>query len=290
MWAESELGKGSTFYFTLPYTEQERASALQLMRTRTSAAPRSSRPSAVVLCDDPLVIRTLARHVERLDIAGASSVPEARALVAEAHPTALVAVGDTPSTLDQARALLSELDPADVTAIVCDYPTERQAGSALGVSDFLVKPVTQREVATAIARLRPRPRRILVADDDPDMLRLLSRMVQQEWPEAEILTAATGIEALQLAVQAPDVVLLDLYMPGLSGVEVLARLRAEPTTAAIPVIVVTARTPAEELANLRECEVRVLRRRGLAAGEMVRLIESLGVALSPHYASAPTAQ
>ena len=290
MWAESELGKGSTFYFTLPYTEQERASALQLMRTRTSAAPRSSRPSAVVLCDDPLVIRTLARHVERLDIVGASSVPDARALVAEVHPAALVAVGDTPSTLDQARALLSELDPADVTAIVCDYPTERQAGSALGVSDFLVKPVTQREVDTAIARLRPRPRRTLVADDDPDMLRLLSRMVQQEWPETEILTAATGLEALQLAVQAPDVVLLDLYMPGLSGVEVLARLRADPTTAGIPIIVVTARTPAEELANLRECEVRVLRRRGLAAGEMVRLIESLGVALSPHYASAPTAQ
>jgi CheY-like chemotaxis protein len=85
------------------------------------------------------------------------------------------------------------------------------------------------------------------------------------------------------------VVLLDLFMPGLSGVEVLARLRANPATAQIPVIVVTARTPAEELANLRECEVRVLRKRGLAAGEMVRLIESLGVALNPRYAAAPAA-
>ncbi|MCL6431904.1 MAG: response regulator, partial [Anaerolineae bacterium] len=290
MWAESEPGKGSTFYFTLPCTEPERAGTAQLMRTHAAASPQGSRPSAVVLCQDPLVVRMLARHVERLDVVGASSVAEARALVGEVHPAAVVAVGDAPSTLDQARALLSELVPLDVAAIVCDYPTERQAGSALGVSDFLVKPVTQRELAAAIARLKPRPRHVLVADDDPDMLRLLCRMVQQEWSDAEILSAATGVDALRLALQAPDVVLLDLFMPGLSGVEVLARLRANPATARIPVIVVTARTPAEELANLRECEVRVLRKRGLAAGEMVRLIESLGVALSPRYAAAPAAR
>ncbi|MDI7275469.1 MAG: hypothetical protein QME94_05790, partial [Anaerolineae bacterium] len=68
---------------------------------------------------------------------------------------------------------------------------------------------------------------------------------------------------------------------------VIDRLRGDAATARIPVVVVTARTPAEELAALRECEVRILRKRGLAAGEMVRVIESLGTCLAPHYAAVP---
>ncbi|MDI7275470.1 MAG: ATP-binding protein, partial [Anaerolineae bacterium] len=214
IWAESEPGKGSTFYFSLPCLDP--GTVPELSRAPAQVArPGGSQATAVVLCPDPLVVRMLARHMDRMGVVGARTAAEAAALVRELHPAAVVAVGDAPGALDEAEALLSEVAPLDVPAVVCDYPTERQAGSALGVSDFLVKPVTQRELAAAVGRLCPAPRRMLVADDDPDMLRLLCRMAQQEWRDVEVLMAATGIEAVQLASQLPDVLLLDLFMPGL---------------------------------------------------------------------------
>ncbi len=291
IWAESELGKGSTFYFSLPYLEQEPKQRLpQLIRTPADRTPAAKGDAVVALCTDPLVVRMLARHLEKLQVAGAESVAEAVALVRELHPLAVLIVGEPQPALAQARTILDEMGALDVATIVCDFPTERQAGSALGVSDFLIKPVTQEELAAAIKRLRPAPRRVLVVDDDPDMLRLLARMTLQEWGQAEVLLAATGAEAIQSASQLPDIILLDLQMPGMNGVEVLGRLRSNPATAGIPVVVVTARAPAEDWAALRECEVRVLRKRALAAGEMVRLIEALGTSLPPHYATAPRDQ
>ena len=289
IWAESELGKGSTFYFSLPYLEPgSQPRVPQLIRTPADRAPAAKNEAVVALCADPMAVRMLARHLEKLNVAGAESTAEAVALVHELHPLAILIVGDQQQALTEARAVLDEMGALDVATIVCDFPTERQAGRALGVSDFLIKPITQRELAAAIKRLRTAPRRVLVVDDDPDMLRLLGRMTQQEWREAEVLLAASGEEAIRLASQLPDIVLLDLLMPGINGVEILGRLRSDPVTAGIPVVVITARTPAEDLAALRECEVHILRKRALAAGEMVRLIEALGTSLPPHYASAPT--
>lgn len=285
IWAESELGQGSTFFFTLPCTQEGSQPALpQLMRDQPESIPLSDEKGKVVaLCQDPLVVRILARHLDKLGVVGAQSVGEAAAMVHDLHPAAVLVVGESPGALDLAQATLEAIDPLDVPTIVCDLPTERRAGSALGVSDFLIKPVTQKELSAAIRRLRSMPRRILVVDDDPDMLRLLCSMAQQEWKDAQVMDAPTGREAIQMASQLPDVVLLDLLMPGLSGVEVLDQLRANPVTAAIPVIVVTARAPAEEWATLPESEVRILRKRPLAAGEMVRVIEALGMSLPPHY-------
>ena len=118
------------------------------------------------------------------------------------------------------------------------------------------------------------------------MLRLLARMLAQEWPQAELLAAGTGAEAVDLALRLPDIVLLDLLMPGMSGLEVLNILRSNPATASVPVVVITARAPAEEWAALKKGEIRVLRNRGFAAGELMRVLDSLQRALPPHYAIA----
>jgi signal transduction histidine kinase/CheY-like chemotaxis protein len=289
IWAESEAGKGSTFYFSLPCLEKGRKPIpAQFSRGRPRATrPSSEKEAVVVLCSDPLVLRMLARHLGKLRVITSDSVDEAIALVHEHHPVAVLIAaesrGGSQPALDMARAVREGVAPSDVPTIVCDFPTERQAGQSLGVSECMLKPVTQKELVPVINRLHASPRRILVVDDDLDMLRLLSRMVEQGWPKAQVLTAASGADALRLASQLPDVILLDLLMPGMSGVEVLNALRADPVVASIPIVVITARAPAEELVTVREGEVRVLRKRGFAAGELVHIVESLGMSLPPHY-------
>ena len=94
---------------------------------------------------------------------------------------------------------------------------------------------------------RPR-RRILVADDDADILELVGLRLAKAGHE--VLKAADGEAALALAVEhVPDLAVLDVMMPGLSGHEVTGRLRALERTAAVPVILLTARVQDSDVAR-----------------------------------------
>jgi DNA-binding response OmpR family regulator len=81
---------------------------------------------------------------------------------------------------------------------------------------------------------------ILVADDDPDILELVAFRLERAG--YEIVRASDGEEALQrVSERAPDLAVLDVMMPKLTGYEVTQRIRADEATSAIPVILLTAR-------------------------------------------------
>jgi two-component system phosphate regulon response regulator PhoB len=81
---------------------------------------------------------------------------------------------------------------------------------------------------------------ILIVDDEPDLASLVEFNLRQAGLETSI--ALTGEQALQLArLRAPDVVLLDLMLPDISGKEVCRRLRADPATRSVPIVMLTAR-------------------------------------------------
>ena len=81
---------------------------------------------------------------------------------------------------------------------------------------------------------------ILVADDDPDILKLIERRLGMRG--YEVATASNGAEALEaVAAATPEAIVLDWLMPTMSGVEVCAKLKADPETAEIPVVLLTAK-------------------------------------------------
>jgi CheY-like chemotaxis protein len=88
---------------------------------------------------------------------------------------------------------------------------------------------------------RPGPR-VLVADDDEDLRRLLARRLgRRGW---DVVEAADGAEAVRLAqTHAPAVVVLDRSMPVMGGLDALAALRADPRTAHVPVVLLSAEEP-----------------------------------------------
>jgi DNA-binding response OmpR family regulator len=80
---------------------------------------------------------------------------------------------------------------------------------------------------------------VLVADDDADILRFVEINLRLEG--FEVITARDGRDALAKAVAGrPDLVLLDVLMPGIDGYAVCAGIRADASVAAVPVIIVTA--------------------------------------------------
>jgi diguanylate cyclase (GGDEF)-like protein len=87
--------------------------------------------------------------------------------------------------------------------------------------------------------------RILVVDDDPDILQFVRLNLELDGFDVDL--AGGGREALEMAAAAPpDLMLLDVMMPEIDGLTVLRRLRSDPGTANIPVIVLTARSLAED--------------------------------------------
>src|SRR5688572_22725514 len=93
---------------------------------------------------------------------------------------------------------------------------------------------------------------ILIAEDDRDIADLIVHYIQKAGWQAHVSTS--GDEALAIArSQAVDVVVLDVMLPGLSGLEVCRALRADKSTAAVPIIMVTAR--AEETDRIIGLEI-----------------------------------
>ena len=81
---------------------------------------------------------------------------------------------------------------------------------------------------------------IVIAEDDPDILQLVA--IRLERSGYEILRARDGEQAVQLVSEhIPDLVVLDVLMPKLTGLEVTRRIREDPATREIPVILLTAR-------------------------------------------------
>ncbi len=89
-------------------------------------------------------------------------------------------------------------------------------------------------------------KRILLVDDTKDILLVVSRRLES-WGY-ETLTAETGEEGLRLAMeQLPDLILLDIMMPKMKGRDVCIRLKADPRTARIPIIFLSALSLADHI-------------------------------------------
>jgi CheY-like chemotaxis protein len=110
------------------------------------------------------------------------------------------------------------------------------------------------------------PHLLLYVEDNPANLRLVQEIVRFR-PDLRLLPASDGHVGLSLArAHLPDIVLMDLNLPGLDGFELLRELRRDPRTAAIPAIALTA--------NAMESDIE----RGLAAGFFRYLTKPLDIA------------
>jgi signal transduction histidine kinase/CheY-like chemotaxis protein len=278
MGVESTRGAGSTFWFLLPYDQEvpeagDEETPAQPRLTRAQPLRQVAMHKRILVAVEPeqRMLSTLQRYLEDYHVQGVSTIGEGVRLANELRAIALLAPNeDTPPELNAETLFLS-----------CALPDMRRAAAVVGADDYLVKPISTEELWSAIEALGRPIKRVLIADDEPDMVRLLRRMLTPQVAASQCLEAFTGREALRVMARTnPDLLLLDLEMPELDGQGVLRAMKADPDLADIPVILVSAHDPDELGVRLRS-SLRVTRADGLTLSEIVRSLQATLSALAP---------
>jgi CheY-like chemotaxis protein len=236
IWLDSALGKGATFSFTLPIASGD--------ETPKPVSPATSRQTILVADDNPVIREVMRDLFEEAGYAVAEADGGAEALrMARLLQPALL-------TLD---VMMPDLDGFDVIQVLRNDPItrdlpvlfvsaspERERGAALGGSGFLLKPFTPEELLEQARRLIiPQAPLVLVVEDDAHVRPVLVRVLERGG--FQVADAADGLAALEMVQRLPpDLVLLDIRMPGVDGYEVLRRLKQHPAYQHIPVVVLTA--------------------------------------------------
>jgi CheY-like chemotaxis protein len=156
--------------------------------------------------------------------------------------------------------------------IVCAMPGPAQGAAEMGIQGYLVKPLSMERLLDTLDRLHLRGMTVLVVDDEDDARQLVRRMLHAAKRGYRVITAADGQEALaQAREQRPDVILLDLTMPGMDGWRFLEAHRSDPALKEIPVVVVSAHDASDE--PLVSSGLVLTREGGLSARQLLACID-----------------
>ncbi len=124
--------------------------------------------------------------------------------------------------------------------------------------------------------LRKAPQRVLVADEDPLVLDQLRMCVEAAAPDAEVIMVTDGEQVVQEAQrQSLGLIIMDLAMPKLNGVEVCATLRGQETTADLPVVVLSTRSTRGDRALLRQLGVRAVVQKSLGLDGLTSIVRAV---------------
>ena len=253
---ESELGSGSCFYFTLPIAPTFEAERPPKVKSRS--LPLES--ARILVVEDDLTAAQLLQS--QLNSAGYNvvlcSAQSALEMAATLQPAAIT-TGIIMKPLGGWELLSrfkSDSRTATIPVIVITIVDQRATGALFGADEYIVKPVNRETLLAAVERCLSRRNRpggvgglasVLVVEDHTHTREYIAEILSQHG--YAVRTAADGSSArAQVLASLPELVILDLILPGISGFQLLQEWRANPRTADLPVFVLTSKdlTPEEK--------------------------------------------
>jgi len=247
---ESAVGQGSCFTVWLPL----RAAGSAVVPSTTVRAPVPVPPAtagmALVVEDDYKSAELIRFQLEGqgFEVLHAASA-EAALVLAIQQPISLITLDITLPNMDGWDFLgrvkqVPEL--RSIPVVIMSIAADSNRGLSLGAAAVIQKPVSRLELYNALVGLGlfPQPKgkelTVLIVDDDPKAVENIALRVSGI--AGNVLRAYGGHEAIEIARrELPDVIVLDLMMPGVNGFDVVAALNERQETADIPVLVVTAK-------------------------------------------------
>jgi PAS domain S-box-containing protein len=249
---ESKPGVGSTFTIRLPAVVKDlkaEEAEEEKPEPRLPPPPGALRPpgdTVLVIEDHTDARESLQQFLELKGIRaeGAADGEEGLRLARELRPPVIVLDLIMPGVDGWAVLSALKADPELASVPVIMYTgmaNERGKAFRLGASEFLTKPVNPNHLARVVKRYSgDSVGRVLVVDDDPDQRRRVRDLLEKEGLEVD--EAGDGRGALtRLDEQWPDLILLDLLMPGMDGFAFLEELHRRGEEHSVPIVILTAK-------------------------------------------------
>jgi len=244
---ESQMGKGSSFFFTLPIVPNK---PVEMSETASQGLHAKGSPRVVIVEDDPLAAHLIESHLisAGYDVLLCDQPRQVVEMVATVQPSAVTMdiVMQPINGWELLMNLKSDPRTSHIPVIVITIVDQPTTGVLLGADEYIVKPVQKPTLIAAIERClnnRPRirsARPILVVEDDTLTREFITELLSKGG--YVVTTASDGEEARsQVAESIPELVILDLMLPKVSGLELLAEWRADPRLADLPVFVLTSK-------------------------------------------------
>jgi signal transduction histidine kinase/CheY-like chemotaxis protein len=244
----SVVGEGSTFSVTLPRYEGDGQAPDAVSAARLESVVNGA-GQVLLVEDDPSAVRLLRAYLEPAGygVRTAASGEDALAAARSNPPAAILLDVLLPGVdgWEVLRRLKGDPELRDIPVVMVTVVDEREVGLALGAVDYLVKPVDREallaclaRVSTSRARIVP-GMRVLAVDDDKAALDAIDAALT---PAGYVIDRASdGRTALERAhALPPDLMICDLLMPDLDGFGVVHQMKANPRTADVPIIILTA--------------------------------------------------
>ena len=246
----STEGKGTEFVLSLPVTWQGMTLASSPV-TITPPLDLTPTRKTILVVDDAQDARAMisdSLSVEGYNVITAGSGKEALTLARTHHPFAITLDIVMPEMdgWEVLQKLKQDPNTRDIPVIIVSVSDDSSTGVALGAVGYVSKPIKREMLIAEIDRIGvPAPCSILIADDNAFERQEMAAAIEEKGMHA--VTANDGAACLEMLEQTvPDILVLDLVMPGKNGFEVLESIRTAPKTRDLPVIVVTAKDLSEE--------------------------------------------
>jgi CheY-like chemotaxis protein len=283
LYVVSEYGEGSTFIARLPILVQVENEAQKMLK-KISEVTDGSRQKRVLIVEDKPHARTLlhaylteAGYITEIAVNGVDALEKAKLWKPDVITLdILIPVKDGWQVL---RELKDHPLCKDIPVIIVSMVDERNVGFGLGAVEYFVKPVQKDELIAAIKKVESsvtqRSAKILVIDDDKSVTDLVQVILEAEG--CTVVKAHNGREGLVLAEsEKPDLIILDLVMPELSGFNVAYQLKHNPATYTIPVMIMTSMEIDDETREqLEGFVVSLMRKSGFTKRDLLNEIASI---------------
>jgi CheY-like chemotaxis protein len=285
---QSTVGEGSTFTIELPVEVAEVTGDSEAEAPIAVTLEPGEERVVLVIDDDPNALELLGRTLQGagVRVVTAGDGQEALSLARTLHPAAITLDVLMPGMdgWDVLRELKGDPETRDIPVIMVTMTDDRNLGYALGATEFLTKPVRRHQLVQLLDRYARGDvaRRALVVDDKAENRDVLRRALESEgWQVSE---AENGQIALgRVADQAPSLILLDLMMPVMDGFEFVMEMRKQHASAAIPIVVVTAKDITDEdRRRLNGDVVGLIQKDGLDRESLLALLLEQVAATSAH--------
>jgi len=246
MWVESSVGEGSSFHFSIPLPG--RRPIASVMEPELSPVAMDSGVEICVLVGFSAdLVRLFARYLDGYRVLALADSRELGRVAHDVLPRAILA--DHAILASVCQAMAQEKMGIPVFGIGTDPESPIGSGNVVA---HLIKPVAPEMLTSLMHDLEtPSETVVLIVDDEPDAVRMLEATLVSLPRPYRVLNAYSGEEVLLIAQrERPDVIFMDLVMPGVGGLETIKKLKGIPELAEVPIIIVSAQDASENAIHL----------------------------------------